>query len=112
MAVTLISQLLVSAVLAAAAPGDAGPKTCVSPIYDPATGCKIRPGIDGWAIVQCTAARDGSLKDCTLVSESTPGQGFGEAALDDAKFEKVKEDNSRPDAGAPVKFKLHFKSAS
>lgn len=112
MAVTLISQLLVSAVLAAAAPADAAPKTCVSPIYDPATGCKIRPGLDGVAVVQCTALRDGSLKDCSLISETPAGQGFGAAALADAPLEKVKADDNRPEGGATVKFKLHFKSES
>ncbi len=103
MAVTLISQLLVSAVLAAAAPADAAPKTCVSPAFDPATDCKLRPDVHGRAILECTAMRDGTLKDCVLLSETPEGQGIGAAALNNAQGAQIKADDSRPEAGARVR---------
>jgi protein TonB len=35
----------------------------------------------GMAVVHCTVAHDGSLKDCAVDKEDPPGLGFGEAAL-------------------------------
>jgi len=35
----------------------------------------------GRAVLACQAAQDGSLKGCTVVDETPPGLGFGEAAL-------------------------------
>ncbi len=114
MAVSLVAQLLISAAMAASAPADAAPPppTCGSPIYDPANSCKIRPGIDGRAVLQCTALRDGSLKDCSVASETPPGQGFGAAALSYIQGVKIKPDDTRPEAGGTVNIPLHFKSPS
>jgi|HubBroStandDraft_5_1064220.scaffolds.fasta_scaffold122147_2 hypothetical protein len=38
-------------------------------------------GIEGQAVIRCAHDAHLAMKDCTLVSESPPGQGFGAAAL-------------------------------
>lgn len=38
-------------------------------------------GIDGEAVLHCARSDHGALRNCTLVSETPAGQGFGEAAL-------------------------------
>ena len=112
MAVSLVAQLLVSAVMAASSPAAAPPKTCGSPIYDPAANCKMRPGLDGRAVLQCTALRDGTLMNCSVVSETPADPGFGAAALTYIQGEKIKPDDARPESGASVTIPLHFKSPS
>lgn len=34
-----------------------------------------------WATVRCVAGPDGTIKNCTIVGESRPDRGFGDAAL-------------------------------
>jgi hypothetical protein len=108
-AVSLVAQMLISAAMAASSPADAAPaKTCGSPIFDPAHDCKVRE--DGAVQVKCTALRDGSLTDCSVVSETPPGKGFGAAALGSASRAHAKADDSRPESGAPVVFMVRFKA--
>ncbi len=41
----------------------------------------VERGIDGKAVMECEIALDGSLRACSVVSETPPGIGFGAAAL-------------------------------
>jgi TonB family protein len=109
MAVSLLAQLLASALLtssaaaqdssAAAAPPPA--PTCASPIYDAKHDCRVIAS--GSAKLQCTVMADGSLQNCSVMSEDPPGKGFGEAALASAKTAHVRADASRPAEGVIVK---------
>jgi hypothetical protein len=108
MAVTVIAQILASAVLASAAaqdssaPAAAAPApSCGSPIYDPKHDCRVIA--TGSAKLQCTVMADGSLQSCSVLSEDPPGKGFGDAALLMAKTAKVRADDSRPPQGVVVK---------
>jgi hypothetical protein len=71
----------------------------LAPVPDRAVGIKYRRvphGLDyvgsypasaydarlpGWATVACRATAKGQLRDCTVVEENPPGNGFGRAAL-------------------------------
>jgi TonB family protein len=110
MAVSLLAQLLASALLSTsaeaqdsgAAPAAAPPvETCGSPVFDPKHDCKVIA--TGSAKLQCMVMADGSLQSCTVMSEDPPGKGFGDAALATAKTAKVRPDPARPAAGILVK---------
>lgn len=45
-----------------------------------------REGISGKVVMQCGVAREGTLYDCSIVSETPPDMGFGAAALKLAPF--------------------------
>jgi hypothetical protein len=114
MAVSMIVQLLASAVMASAAaqdssaPAAASPaSTCGSPIYDPKHGCAVIA--TGSAKLQCMVMQDGSLQSCTVVSEDPPGKGFGEAAMNLATHQKVKADANRPATGLKANIPFNFK---
>ena len=107
MAVSILAQLLASALLstsaeaqggAAAAPAPA--PACGSPIYDARHGCKVIES--GSAKLNCMVMADGSLQSCKVASEDPPGKGFGEAALASAANAKVKADPNRPATGVLV----------
>ena len=107
MAVSILAQLLASALLstsaeaqggAAAAPAPA--PACGSPIYDARHGCKVMES--GSAKLNCMVMADGSLQSCKVASEDPPGKGFGEAALASAANAKVKADPNRPATGVLV----------
>jgi len=107
MAVSLIAQLLASALVttgaAAAEPAAAAAPpapACGSPIYDARHGCKVLES--GSAKLQCMVMPDGALQSCKVVEEDPPGKGFGEAALASAANAKVKADPNRPAAGVLV----------
>lgn len=114
MAVSILAQLLASALLttsAAAAedPGAAAPAapTCASPIYDPKHDCRVRD--TGSAKLQCLVMADGALQSCKVVAEDPPGKGFGEAALHTALTQKVGPDPKRPATGLLATVPFNFK---
>ena len=115
MALSMIAQLLAATLMSSAAAQDSagGPaaappaSACGSPIYDPKHGCKVIA--TGSAKLQCTVMADGSLQDCTVVSEDPPGKGFGEAALASATHTKVRADPNRPAAGIKATIPFNFK---
>jgi len=114
MAVSMIAQLLASALMASAAaqdssaPAAAPPApSCGSPIYDPKHDCRVIA--TGSAKLQCLVMQDGSLQSCKVVSEDPAGKGFAEAALNLATHQKVKPDANRPAAGLLATIPFNFK---
>jgi TonB family protein len=115
MAVSLLAQLLASALLTtsaeaqdSSAPAAAAPApSCGSPIYDPKHDCRVIA--TGSAKLQCLVMADGSLQSCKVVSEDPPGKGFGEAALASAARTKVKPDDKRPAGGLLANIPFNFK---
>lgn len=63
----------------------------------------------GAGTVSCAASADGSLVDCRLVSETPPGKGFGEAALDAAKLMQMNLWTKRGDAIEGRRLTLPFR---
>ena len=41
----------------------------------------LRAGLGGFALLRCKVQADGGVSDCTIISESPDGQGFGQAAV-------------------------------
>lgn len=64
---------------------------------------------DGSVTVECTVAQNGTLSACIVISESPPGLGFGQAALDVAQKAKLTNAQSRP--GGKVRFTTRFRLA-
>lgn len=107
MAVSIVAQLLASALMSSAAAQDTGASAaapaapaCASPIYDAKHDCKVIKS--GSAKLQCMVMADGTLQSCKVVSEDPPGEGFGQAALASAANAHVKADPNRPAAGVLV----------
>ncbi|HEX4180706.1 MAG TPA: energy transducer TonB [Caulobacteraceae bacterium] len=113
MAVSIVVQLLASALMASAAQDSGAPAAappapaCGSPIYDPKHDCRVMEA--GSAKLLCTVLADGTLHDCTVVSEDPPGKGFGEAALASSSHTKVRADPNRPAAGIRASIPFNFK---
>jgi len=64
---------------------------------------------DGSVTVECTVAQNGTLSACVVISETPPGQGFGQAALDVAQKAKLASAQSKP--GDKVRFTTRFRLA-
>ena len=45
---------------------------------------------NGRATMSCTVRANGTLTDCSIVSEEPPGAGFGEATLELARFFRMR----------------------
>jgi TonB family protein len=109
MAVSMIVQLLAASLMSSAAPDSSSASAAApaeapcggSPVFDPKHDCKVIA--TGAAKLQCMVMADGSLQNCSVVSEDPPGQGFGQAALSTAQTAKVKADPSRPAQGVLIK---------
>jgi hypothetical protein len=108
--ISILANLLASAVITTSAAAAAPANTCGSPIYDPAHDCAVIA--DGMAKLQCTAMADGSVKDCKVILEDPAGKGYGEAALAKVSDGKphLAPDPTRPDTGALVAFPMRFKA--
>jgi TonB family protein len=76
-------------------------------VYPPAAAAA---NFAGSATVECTVKADGGLADCAVVGESTPGAGFGAAALQLApKFQMpAKSPSGSPMAGRTVQFPVRW----
>ncbi len=60
--------------------------------------------------LECRVNNNGTLRNCIILSETPPGQGFGEAALEGARRARVSPDTVDPDAsGAKVRFTTRFR---
>ena len=80
------------------------------PMYPAAAAAN---GVDsGTAVLSCVVEADGRASDCTVLSESPEGQGFGDAALasmERAKFSPTLMETAT--AGARARFTIRFRLA-
>ena len=77
----ILASIALAAALALAASAAAAPPAAPDPVqlyYPPAA---LGAGLGGQATIACAHDAQAALKDCTLVSETPAGQGFGPAAL-------------------------------
>ncbi len=66
----------------------------------------------GVVALECRINRDGTLRDCEIISETPAGQGFGEAALANVSRSRLSRDtlrNVEPDG--TVSFNIRFQLA-
>ena len=70
----------------------------------------MRRELGGKALMQCKVAREGTLYACTVISESPPNEGFGEAALKLAPYFEMtpQMEDGRPVAGGVVRIPVVF----
>lgn len=70
----------------------------------------LRRGIGGTANLRCSVRVGGTLTDCMVISESPPGQGFGQAGLDLTRHFRMSPGmvDRRPVEGARVTIPLRF----
>ena len=45
------------------------------------SGLALTPREDGWARLRCQVTAEGVVRNCQVLDESEPGQGFGAAAI-------------------------------
>jgi TonB-like protein len=91
------------------------PAAAVLAFYPPAAKAA---GVEGQAVISCGHNAHLALKGCTIVSETPPGQGFGEAALamaakspDNPKL-NLEDEAAKPPQQLTVAFYLHPPSIS
>jgi periplasmic protein TonB len=69
-----------------------------------------REHVEGTAVINCLVTQEGTLTDCNLVSETPPGYGFGDKALEMSKLFKKRGQKGEPTPGTrftvPINFKL------
>jgi hypothetical protein len=66
----------------------------------------------GSAVVDCLAASDGTVHQCEVVRESPPGTGFGQAALEGARFMATNPwADGTPVEGGHARFTFNFRRA-
>jgi len=66
----------------------------------------LEQGVSGGATIRCKVGMDASLTDCTIVTETPPGVGFGRAALRAAPLQPIPADS--PLIGRDVYFSVNF----
>lgn len=80
-----VAFTLSMAVASVAAGQDSNPvwvrKPSPADLYAVFPTAAVEQGIDGKAVIECEIALDGSLRACSVLSETPPGIGFGPAAL-------------------------------
>ncbi|MFN7389403.1 TonB family protein [Brevundimonas sp.] len=70
------------------------------------------PPDSGVVVVSCLVRRSGRLEDCTIVSETPEGEGFGEAALRAATESRITFSRSNPwRRGSRTEFRVQFDAA-
>ncbi len=66
---------------------------------------------EGSASVACSAAPDGTLSHCRIVSETPPGVGFGPSALSAARSARLSPESVQDAApGSEVRFVLRYRA--
>lgn len=64
------------------------------------------PTTGGEGMLQCQIAAGGQLQDCTVLSESPQGLGYGEAALRLSSSHRVKQGAGAPEVGEVVRARI------
>jgi TonB family protein len=84
----------------------AGPPEVISAVQRAA----LQQG-DGRVVIRCTVAGDGAVKNCSVLSETPTGLGFGDSALRVAKLFKMtpKTKDGQPTSGALITIPIRFK---
>ena len=69
------------------------------------------PTVECHTVIECVVNADGTLRDCVLLKEDPPGYGFGRAALDAARYFRMKPatQDGKPVAGGRVRIPMDWK---
>jgi TonB family protein len=111
------AALASSAIADPARPPSPSPNAATIGVNDPTASyyplAALRSGVDGAAVIRCARNAHLAVRDCTLVSETPAGQGFGAAALamaaksaDNPKVDDAQA-AARPPADIEVRFSAH-----
>jgi protein TonB len=66
--------------------------------------------VEGRATISCTVTARGELRSCSVASETPPGNGFGQAALQMARLFRMspQQENGQPVEGGSVRVPITF----
>jgi len=86
----------------------ATPEALATPV--PAAEAPVAPSAREAVVdLECRFRRDGHVADCVILSETPPGQGFGQAALDGARRQTVSPAGRRAHPDGKVRMTTRFR---